>query len=143
MHARWNRKVNAPVCVRFQNSRDRAHRPESERRRSLLGSQWEARPIISLQFDFAVEWQVSYYLRVMTLILPDDPALAGFSEPDLRLGLACGLFSSGSVARGVAARIAGLDRRAFDEALFSRRIPSFTEEMLDEDVSGLKTLFPR
>jgi hypothetical protein len=34
----------------------------------------------------------------------------------------------------------GLERHAFDEALFTRRIPSFTEEMLDEDLATLRTL---
>lgn len=82
------------------------------------------------------------FCRKMTLTLPDDPALTGFSEPDLHLGLACGLFSGGAVSRGVAARIAGVDRAAFDEALFTRRIASYTDEMLDEDLSALKTLFP-
>lgn len=84
-----------------------------------------------------------YSQRRMTLTFPDDPALEGFSEADLRLGLACGLFSSGSVSRGVAARIAGLDRDALDEALFVRRIPSFTAGMVDEDVTALRTLFPQ
>jgi predicted HTH domain antitoxin len=78
----------------------------------------------------------------MTLTLPDDPALSGFTEPDLRLELACGLFASGAVARGVAARVAGLDRAAFDEALFARHIPTYTAEMLDEDTSASKALFP-
>ena len=33
--------------------------------------------------------------------------------------------------------IAGLDSLAFDEELFRRKIPSFTEEMLDQDLASL------
>jgi predicted HTH domain antitoxin len=76
----------------------------------------------------------------MTITLPDDPALAAMSVEDIRLDLACGAFAAGHVSRGVAARMAGLERHAFDEALFTRRIPSFTEEMLDEDLATLRTL---
>jgi predicted HTH domain antitoxin len=79
----------------------------------------------------------------MTLTLPDDPALAGFAESDIRLDLACALYAAGRISRGVAARMAGMDRLAFDEELFQRRIPSYTEEMLDEDMATLDKLFPR
>jgi predicted HTH domain antitoxin len=72
----------------------------------------------------------------MTLTLPDDPALGQVSEGELRLGLACGLYASGQVSRNVGARIAGLDRLAFDEALFQRNIASFTPDMLAEDLQA-------
>ena len=78
----------------------------------------------------------------MTLTLSDDPALAEFGEDDLRLDLACGFFAAGRVSRGVAARVAGMERRDFDEEVFSRRISSFSEEMLAQDVKTLETLFP-
>ncbi len=77
----------------------------------------------------------------MTLTLPDDPALAEFNEDDLRLDLACGLFAAGRVSRGVAARIAGMERRSFDEEVFSRRISSYSEEALTQDRKALQTLF--
>jgi predicted HTH domain antitoxin len=70
----------------------------------------------------------------MTLTLPDDPALGRVSEGELRLGLACGLHASGQVSRNVAARIAGLERLAFDEALFQRNLASYTPDMLEEDL---------
>ena len=54
----------------------------------------------------------------------------------MRLGLACGLYASGQVSRNVGARIAGLDRLAFDEALFQRNIASFTPDMLAEDLQA-------
>lgn len=79
----------------------------------------------------------------MTLTLPDDPALAEIAESDIRLDLACALYAAGRISRGVAARMAGLERHAFDEELCQRRIPSYTEEMLEEDMATLNKLFPR
>jgi len=73
----------------------------------------------------------------MILTLPDEPALASFDESELKLELAVALFSSGRVSRSVAASIAGLDRFSFDEELFRRRIPSFTPEMLEQDLASL------
>jgi predicted HTH domain antitoxin len=72
----------------------------------------------------------------MTLTLPDDPALSQVSDGELRLGLACGLYASGRVSRNVAARIAGMERLAFDEALFQRNIASYTPDMLAEDLQA-------
>ena len=46
----------------------------------------------------------------------------------------------GRVSRGVCARIAGVDRAAFDEALFVRHIPSYTSEMLDQDLAAWKKM---
>ena len=73
----------------------------------------------------------------MILTLPDEPALAWFDESELKLELAVALFSSGRVSRSVAASIAGMDRFTFDEELFRRRIPSFTAEMLEQDLASL------
>lgn len=79
----------------------------------------------------------------MILTLPDDPALAEFAESDIRLDLACALYAAGRISRSVAARMAGMEHLAFDEELFQRRIPSYTEEMLEEDMATLNKLFPR
>ena len=76
----------------------------------------------------------------MILTLPDEPALASFDEAELALELAVALFSSGRVSRSVAASIAGLERFAFDEELFRRRIPSFTPEMLEQDLDSISSL---
>ena len=76
----------------------------------------------------------------MTITLPDDPALLHRNDAELRLDLACGLFSAGHVSRSVCARIAGLGSFEFDEELFRRKIPSFTEEMLEQDLAALERL---
>lgn len=78
----------------------------------------------------------------MNITLPDDPALVHLDEAQLRLDLACGLFASGRISRSVGARIAGVDRLAFDEALFVRHIPTFTTEMLSQDLESLQKMFP-
>lgn len=74
----------------------------------------------------------------MTVTLPDDPALTQIDEAQLRIDLACALFAAGRISRGVAARVAGLEPLAFDEELFRRRIPSYTEEMLEQDLTTLR-----
>lgn len=74
----------------------------------------------------------------MTLTLPDDLAMEQFSDAKLRLDLACGLFAAGSVSRGIAARLATVDRAAFDEALFARGISSYTSDMLEEDLATIQ-----
>ncbi len=76
----------------------------------------------------------------MTITLSDDPALLHRDEAELKLDLACGLFAAGRVSRSVCARIAGLTSFEFDEELFRRKIPSFTEEMLEQDLAALERL---
>ena len=65
------------------------------------------------------------------------------TEADIRLDLACALFAAGRISRSVAAGMAGMERFAFDMELVRRRIPSFTEESLAEDLATLRTLFPK
>lgn len=79
----------------------------------------------------------------MILTLPDDPALADMTESDIRLDLACAMFAAGRVSRTVACRIAEMERNIFDQELIRRRIPSYTEEMLDDDLANLRRIFPR
>lgn len=76
----------------------------------------------------------------MTITLPDDPALLHLDEAQLKIDLACGLFAAGRISRGVAARIAGMDSLPFDEELFRRKIPTFTEEMFEQDLASLERL---
>lgn len=76
----------------------------------------------------------------MTITLPDDPALLHLNEMQFRLEIACGLFAAGRISRGVGARIAGLDRSAFDQALVDHHIPSYTDEMLDQDLAAWRDM---
>lgn len=71
----------------------------------------------------------------MTITLPDDPALLHLDEAQLALEVACGPVAAGRISREVGARIAGIDRAAFDEALFVRHIPAYTSPMLDQDLA--------
>jgi predicted HTH domain antitoxin len=76
----------------------------------------------------------------MTITLPDDPALLNLDENQLRVDIACTLFAAGRVSRSIAARIAGLDPLPFDEELFQRKIPSYTSEMLDQDLAAWREM---
>ena len=76
----------------------------------------------------------------MTVTLPDDPALQHLDEAQVRLDLACGMFASGRASRGVCARIAGLDRAVFDETLYVRHLPSYTSEMLEQDLAAWQSM---
>ena len=76
----------------------------------------------------------------MIITLPDDPALVAMGEEEIRLDLACGAYAAGHVSRGVAARMAGLDRLAFDQVLVARRIPSYAKARLAQDKETLHAL---
>ena len=78
----------------------------------------------------------------MTLTLPEDPVLDTLGERQIRVELACALYAQGRIARGVATRLAGMERREFDEELYRREIPTFTPEMFEEDMAALDRLFP-
>jgi predicted HTH domain antitoxin len=79
----------------------------------------------------------------MTIIIPDLPALRHIAERDILLDLACGGYAAGHLSRQTAADVAGVNRYEFDKALFTRRIPTFTEEMLEEDIKTLRELGSR
>lgn len=79
----------------------------------------------------------------MTITLPDLPALDHIGERDILLDLACGGYAAGHLSRQSAADVAGVSRYEFDQALFSRRIPTFTEEMLEQDLETLRELDSR
>ena len=82
----------------------------------------------------------AHYPSPMIITLPDDPALVAMGEEEIRLDLACGAYAAGHVSRGVAARMAGLDRLAFDQVLVARRIPSYDEARLAQDKETLRAL---
>lgn len=79
----------------------------------------------------------------MTITLPDNPALAEMGEAEIRMDLACGAYAAGHLSRQLAADVAGVSRHEFDEALFARRIPSYTEEMFVQDLETLRLLGSR
>ena len=76
----------------------------------------------------------------MTLELPDLPV--SLTPQELRLELACALYARGRIGKGGGSRLAGVDFFTFQRALGERRIPLYTESMLDEDLATLKRLFP-
>ncbi len=77
----------------------------------------------------------------MTLTLPDEPALAAFHEDQLRLELACALYSSRSISRGLAAKLVGKELEAFEAELHSRCISNGTQPSdLDADLAVLDQL---
>ena len=62
------------------------------------------------------------------------------AEGDILLDLACGGYAAGHLSRQAAADVAGVSRFDFDQALYSRHIPTFTEEMLAQDLETLREL---
>ncbi len=82
-------------------------------------------------------------LRIMTITLPDLPALRDISEGDILLDLACGAYAAGHLSRQLGADVAGVSRHDFDEALYARRIPTYSEEMLAQDLETLRSICSR
>ena len=79
----------------------------------------------------------------MTITLPDNPALTSLGEEGIRMDLACGAYAAGHLSRQLAADVAGVSRYDFDSALYARRISSFKEEMLEQDLVPLRLLGSR
>ena len=72
----------------------------------------------------------------MTLPLPDEPGLAAFLEDQLRLELACALYSTRGLSRGLAAKLAGMEIEAFEAELHSRNISNALKPSdLDADLA--------
>ncbi len=77
----------------------------------------------------------------MTLTLPDIPTL---KEDDMRLELACALYASRKLARGLAAKLAGLDSDDFERELQRRGISNGVEARdLAEEMAALDLLLAR
>jgi predicted HTH domain antitoxin len=77
----------------------------------------------------------------MMLELPDLEK-ANLTPAELRLELACALYARGRLGKVRGAELAGVDFFTFQRALGERHIPSYTAEMLDQDVASLKMIFP-
>lgn len=88
----------------------------------------------------AVEKLRAYpHVSSMTITLPDIPALDHSTVEDILLDLAYGGSAAGHLSRQSAANVAGVSRRKFDEALYRRRIPSYTAEMLSQDLDACRS----
>jgi predicted HTH domain antitoxin len=79
----------------------------------------------------------------MTITLPDIPEARQLSPAELRMELACALYSRGRVGKIAAAELAGVDFFTFQRALAERSIPLYTEQMLADDLGSLKAVFPK
>ena len=78
----------------------------------------------------------------MTLELPDLET-KNLTPEELRLELACALYTRGKVSAVGGAHLAGVDLFAFQGALRGRGIPrNYTLQDLRDDVEALKKLFP-
>lgn len=88
-------------------------------------------------------WALCLQTLSMTITLPDLPALRHIAEADILLDLACGGYAAGHLSRQSAAEVAGVSRHDLDEALYARHIPTFTEEMLAQDLATIRGLGSR
>jgi predicted HTH domain antitoxin len=78
----------------------------------------------------------------MDLTLSDDVVLAAdLSEADLRLALALALFQDRRITLAQGARLASLDRIAFQQQLAARKLQiHYGEEELDSDMRTIESL---
>lgn len=77
----------------------------------------------------------------MTLVLPDDPVTASFSPKYLLQELACALYARNRVSMSQGARIAGMERMDFQEALCERDIAvHYSNDDLHSDLESLQAL---
>jgi predicted HTH domain antitoxin len=78
----------------------------------------------------------------MILELPDTDT-AALSPAELRLELACALYSRGKISAVTGSHLAGVDLFKFQAALKERKIPrNYTLDDLQNDVNAVKKLFP-
>lgn len=73
----------------------------------------------------------------LTLTLPDEACAADLNPDEARIDLACAMFARGALSKLSAAALAGLDFFRFQSALTERHISTYTDEMLEEDISHL------
>jgi predicted HTH domain antitoxin len=78
----------------------------------------------------------------VTLTLPDTVENFRLTPEEMRLELACALYSRGVIGRVGATELAGVDFFAFQQALGERGIPIVTDQMLEDNLASLKALFP-
>ena len=74
----------------------------------------------------------------MTLTLPDIPSTARMSEFELRLELACALYSRGRISAVAGSHLAETDLVTFQGALADRNIPrSYSVSDLHSDLAAM------
>ena len=78
----------------------------------------------------------------MTIELPDTAATHDLTPEMVRLELACALYARGKIGKVGGAELAGIDFFAFQRALGERGVATYTSEMVDEDLTALRKLFP-
>ncbi len=78
----------------------------------------------------------------MTIEIPEIDAVCRLAPEELRLELACALYARGLVGKVAGAELAGIDIFGFQRSLGERGIASYTEQMLEEDLGSLTSLFP-
>lgn len=85
---------------------------------------------------------VSHELSLrMTITFPDDGALPKFSPDDLRLELACALYARHRITLSQGARLAGIERMEFQEALCDRDIDMhYSSDDLQADLASLEAV---
>jgi len=77
----------------------------------------------------------------MTLTLPDEPVLTALGEDELRLQLACAMYFSRSISRGLGAKLAGMEVDHFEAELYARNVSNGqTPASLDEDLAVMAKL---
>ena len=76
----------------------------------------------------------------LTLTLPDEVSCQDIRPEEARLELACSMFARGALSKLSAAALAGVDFFGFQTALAERRISSYTDDMLEEDVRHLSAV---
>jgi predicted HTH domain antitoxin len=78
----------------------------------------------------------------MTITFPDDDgALLKFTADDLRLELACALYARHRITLSQGARLAGIERMVFQEALCDRDIDMhYSSDDLKTDLASLEAV---
>lgn len=79
----------------------------------------------------------------MPVVIPDETLeAAGMTEREAIVEIACRLYDAGKLALWPAAKLAGLSRPEFEQALVHRRIPVYRPTLQDlaDDVATLNRL---
>ena len=79
----------------------------------------------------------------MPVVISDETLrVAGLTEREALVEIACRLFGAGKLALWPAAKLAGVNRVGFEQALSERQIPIYRpdEDDLADDIAALDTL---